>query len=254
MHWLCDSHIHLSDPEYQADIVHIINVMELLKFKACCVSMDYETSVNTLNLSKKSQNILPFVGIHPEMALQDTSDVFEMIKQKDKEIIGIGEIGLDKTYTKSDEDWDIQKEVFSKQLSFAEKFKKPVSIHSRNTLDEIFEIISSFNLNGVLLHWFDGSKNQLRHAMDLGFYVSYGPVLVYANDKQTLLHKTDYDRILVETDGPVKFSHCFNHKITQIQFLPSVVYCASKILKMSYDNLIIQLEENSQKFLNLKKF
>ena len=90
--------------------------------------------------------------------------------------------------------------------------------------------------------------------MDLGFYVSYGPVLVYANDKQSLLHKTDYDRILVETAGPVQFSHCFNHKITQIQFLPSVVYCASKILKMSYDNLIIQLEENSKKFLNLKKF
>ena len=66
--------------------------------------------------------------------------------------------------------------------------KKPVSIHSRKTLDEIFEIIyHRLILNGVLLHWFDGNKNQLKHAMDLGMYVSYGPLLVYANDKQALL-------------------------------------------------------------------
>ena len=86
--------------------------------------------------------------------------------------------------------------------------------------------------------------------MDLGFFVSYGPVLIYANDKQTLLSKTNIEQILVETDGPVKFSHCFNYKTTQIQFLPSVVYCASKILKMPYDALLTQLEKNSRKFLN----
>ena len=87
--------------------------------------------------------------------------------------------------------------------------------------------------------------------MDLGFYVSYGPVLIYAGDKQVLLHKTDTEKILVETDGPVKFSHCFNYKTTQIQFLPSVVHCASKILKTSYDNLLEQLEKNSQRFLSI---
>ena len=251
MNWLYDSHIHLSDPEYKSEIPHIITAMELLKLKACCVSMDYDTSVSTLNLSKKSQNILPFIGIHPEMAQKNTSLVFEMIEKKNKEISGIGEIGLDRKYISSDDEWNVQKKVFSNQLSLAEKFNKPVSIHSRKTLDQIFEIMSSFSIRSVLLHWFDGNKNQLNHAMDLGFYVSYGPVLIYAGDKQVLLHKTDTEKILVETDGPVKFSHCFNYKTTQIQFLHSVVYCASKILKTSYDNLLEQLEKNSQRFLSI---
>ncbi len=144
----------------------------------------------------------------------------------------------------------MQKRVFSEQLMLAEKFQKPISIHSRKTLDEIFEILPSFNLKGVLLHWFDGNKKQLKHAMDLGLYVSYGPLLVYANDKQTLLAKSNIEQILVETDGPVKFSHCFNHKSTQIQFLPSVVYCAAKIRQMSYSSFLKQLEDNSQRFLN----
>ena len=251
MTWLYDSHIHLSDAEYKTDISHIINSMEILKLKACCVSVDYETSVNTLNLSKKSQNILPFIGLHPEMAQDDTSKIFEMIEKKNKEITGIGEIGLDRTYITSEDEWFVQKKVFSEQLLLAEKFQKPVSIHSRKTLDEIFEILSSFNLKGVLLHWFDGNKNQLKHAMDLGLYVSYGPLLVYANDKQSLLTKSHTEQILVETDGPVKFSHCFSHKTTQIQFLPSVVYHASKILKTSYDNLLCQLEKNTERFLNI---
>jgi len=250
MNWLYDSHIHLSDPEYETDISHIIHATDILKLKACCVSMDYETSVKTINLSKKSENILPFIGIHPEMAQKNTIPVFEMIEQKNTEITGIGEIGLDRTYINTEEEWGIQKKVFSNQLSLAEKFKKPVSIHSRKTLDEIFEIISSFNLNGILLHWFDGNKNQLKRAMDLGLYVSYGPVLVYANDKQVLLSKTNSEQILVETDGPVKFSHCFNYKVTQIEFLPSVVHCASNILKISYNNMLNQLEKNSEKFLN----
>ena len=118
-------------------------------------------------------------------------------------------------------------------------------------MDEIFEILTSFNIKGVLLHWFDGNKNQLKKAMDLGFYTSYGPVLLYAQDKQVLLSKTDHDKILVETDGPVKFSHCFNYKTTQIHFLPSVVFSASKFLNMSYNELLSKLEENSKKFLNL---
>ena len=250
MSWLYDSHIHLSDPEYGSDIEQIIHTMELLKLKACCVSMDYETSVKTLNLSQKSRNILPFIGIHPEMAQQDISPVCDMIEKRNNEFIGIGEIGLDKTYINSDDEWIKQKKVFSNQLSLAEKFKKPISIHSRKTLDDVFEIISSFNLEGILLHWFDGNKNQLKHAMDLGLYVSYGPVLIYANDKQALLSITNTEQVLVETDGPVKFSHCFNYKTTQIHFLPSVVHCASKILKIPYANLLKQLEKNTQKFLN----
>ena len=84
-----------------------------------------------------------------------------MIKENQSKISGIGEIGLDRTYITSEDEWETQKQIFSNQLSFAEKFQKPVSIHSRNTLDDIFDILSSFKIQIVLLHWFDGSKKQL---------------------------------------------------------------------------------------------
>ena len=250
MNWLFDAHIHLSDPEYESDLPLIIESMNKQNIKACCVSMDVDTCQNTMKLSEQSENILPFLGIHPEKAQDDPTSVYDMIKENQSKITGIGEIGLDRTYINSEQEWEVQKQVFSNQLSLAEKFQKPVSIHSRKTLDDIFDILSSYKIQNVLLHWFDGNKKQLKMAMDLGFYVSYGPLLVYANDKQTLLSMTESDKLLVETDGPVRFSRCFGHKSAQILFLPSVVFCASRILNITYEETVIILEKNSHRYLN----
>ena len=249
MNWIFDSHIHLSDPVYDSDIQYIINFMKKMHVKACCVSEDLITSKKTLELATKNNLILPFIGIHPGKAKENSESIVELINQNSKTISGIGEIGLDSTYVSSDEDFKQQITLFEKQLSLAEKLKKPISIHSRKTLDKIYEIIPSYSIKGMLLHWFDGNKKQLKKAMDMGFFVSYGPLLVYAKDKQVLLSKSEIDRILVETDGPVKFSRCFEQKTAQISFIPSVIFCASKVLKKSYDELTSILEKNSNRYL-----
>ena len=166
-------------------------------------------------------------------------------------ISGIGEIGLDPTYVSKNEDAVKQNHVFETLLSFAEKFNKPVSIHSRKSLDNVLEIMTSYNTKHALLHWFDGSKKQLQKSMDMGFFVSYGPVMIYANDKQTLLSKTDESQILVETDGPVRFSRCFDMKYGQISFIPSVIFCASKILGKSFNEMASLLESNSNSYLGI---
>tara|TARA_B110001454_G_scaffold70089_1_gene68299 strand:- start:123 stop:878 length:756 start_codon:yes stop_codon:yes gene_type:complete len=251
MSWIYDAHIHLSDPEYKSNVDMILNYMDLLKIKACCVSMDLETSNETMNLCEKSKNVLPFLGIHPEMAQKESLSVYDLIEENHQIINGIGEIGLDRTYIDSEDEWNIQKQVFSKQLSLAEKFNKPISIHSRKTLTDIFEILPSYKIPGILLHWFDGNKSQLKIAMDNQYFVSYGPLLIYANDKQVLLGKTDLSQLLVETDGPVKFSHCFEYKTTEIMFVSSVIFCASKILHTSYEKLLLQIEDNSKRFLGI---
>ena len=251
MTWLYDAHIHLSDTEYENDIPLILNSMKKLCIKACCVSMDYTSSKKTLELGKKSEYVLPFIGIHPEKAQNNTESIFKLIDENNGKISGIGEIGLDSTYTNSDEEFQKQEEVFKTQLSYAEKFGKPVSIHSRKTLDQILEILPSYKIPSVLLHWFDGSKKQMQKAMDLQCYVSFGPVMVYSQDKQVLLSKANKDRILVETDGPVRFSRCFENKTAQIDFIPSIVFCASKVLHMNYDELCNVIEQNSQRYLVL---
>jgi TatD DNase family protein len=103
----------------------------------------------------------------------------------------------------------------------------------------------------VLLHWFAGSKKQLQKAMDMEYFVSYGPAMVYSQDKQILLSQTRLDKVLLETDGPVKFSKCFGYKTAQITFLPSVLFCASNILGMQYGETLEIIEKNTNSYLGI---
>ena len=251
MAWLTDAHIHLSDNEYSDDMDYILTAMNKMKVKACCVSMDNTSSQSTLDLSQRSSLILPFIGIHPEKANDDLNTMVSLITENSSKISGIGEIGLDKTYVSDEAGFSRQVLVFQKMLSLAEKLNKPVSIHSRKTLDEIFSILPSYSLKGVLLHWFSGSKTQLKKAMELGCFVSYGPAMLYAGDKQVLLSETSLDKILLETDGPVRFSRCFGLKTAQITFLPSVLFCAANILKKTYDEMLLLVEKNVDSYLGV---
>ena len=251
MAWMFDSHIHLSDPSYEKDLYHIIKGMENLQIKACCVSMNYSNSKKTLNIAKQSDLILPFIGIHPEHANDNLDEMMNLVQDNIQNITGIGEIGLDPTYVHSEEDKKNQRQVFESLLALAEKNQKPISIHSRKSLEDIFEIMTSYKTKKALLHWFDGNKKQLKKAMDMDFFVSYGPVMIYANDKQTLLSKTNEEKILVETDGPVSFGNCFEMKSAQIEFIPSVIFCSSKILGKSYDEMVSVLEENTKNYLGI---
>src|SRR5215831_15523754 len=252
MNWLTDAHIHLSDIEFSNELEHLFIAMGKMNLRACCVSMDYKSSKTTLELALRNPRILPFIGIHPEKATDDFKDIKELIESNSGRISGIGEIGLDRTYVNDERGFTKQVTLFREMLSLAEKFAKPVSIHSRKTLDEIFSIISSYSLKGILLHWFAGNKKQLRKAMDLNCFVSYGPAMVYSEDKQVLLSQTDEDKILLETDGPVKFSKCFGYKTAQITFLPSVLFCAANILRKSYDEMLLIIEKNTDYYLEYR--
>ena len=252
MSWLTDAHIHLSDDEFSKDMPFILKCMDKLRIRACCVSVDLKSSQKTLELGQKSNLILSFVGIHPEKASSnDLEPVINLIEENSKYVSGIGEIGLDKTYVSDSDGFKNQESVFHKMLSIAEKMKKPISIHSRATLDEILTILPSYSISGILLHWFAGSKKQLKTVMERGYFVSYGPAMVYAKDKQVLLSETHPERILVETDGPVKFSRCFGFKVGQISFLPSVVFCAAKVLHTTYDEMSHQIEQNCKHYLGV---
>jgi TatD DNase family protein len=251
MAWLTDAHIHLSDAEYSGDMGHILTAMNKMKMRACCVSMDNSSSKSTLELGKRSPLVLPFIGIHPEKAEDDLDAMINLVTKNSDKISGIGEIGLDRTYVSDESGFSRQVRVFRELLSLAEKLGKPVSIHSRRTLDEIFSILPSYSISGVLLHWFSGSKKQLQQAMDLGCFMSYGPAMVYSQDKQVLFLRTSPDKILLETDGPVRFSRCFGSKTAQITFLPSVLFCAANLLAKSYDEMLLAVEQNMNSYLGV---
>lgn len=256
MHAYVDSHIHLSDGAYAGELEHVVRHLEHLDIAACAVSMDRDDSVRTLDMSEMSDCILPFVGIHPECV--DDNDVddmlYEMIsiaESRRDDVAGVGEIGLDPTYADDGRIPVGQVRAFEGMLELAARLDKPVSIHSRRSLDRVFDVMTSFDAGRASLHWFDGSKKQLARAQDMGFYISYGPVSVYANDKQNLMALSDMGRILVETDGPVMFSGCFEHRIGQACFVASVINAVADAHRVPFDLAADLIAKNSADYLGM---
>ena len=251
---LVDAHIHLTDPAYAGYMHHILNSLRAMKINACSVAVDSKSSLRTLQLFDSSTHdvVTRFVGIHPEFAgADDISEFIKFFNNNHELIDGIGEIGLDLAYAGDSKiSYEKQKEVFYAMLALSEATKKPVSIHSRGSLDEILAALNSYNIGKVLLHWFSGSKKQLQKSMDMGLYVGYGPLLVYSAEKQILLKNTGLDQFLVETDGPVRYSRCFKGLTSMSSsFLISVINAAACTLGRTYYETRDLVRKNSENFL-----
>ncbi len=222
---------------------------------ACSVTVDINTTLRSFELFNQHRDaVKQFVGIHPEAAAKEDIGRFkEIFRDNLKFIDGVGEIGLDGTYAeKGIASLSRQSDVFRAMLELAESTGRPVSIHSRKALDEILEVLPSYKLRGTLLHWFAGSKKQLARSTDMGLYVSFGPVLVYSEEKKVLLKNTPRDRLLVETDGPVRYAKCFeNLPAMSSSFLVSVVSSAASALDLSYDEACELIEANTCAYLSV---
>jgi TatD DNase family protein len=226
--------------------------MNALGINACSVSVDTFSSLKALSFFKNYRNtVYNFIGIHPEYATLKLGE-FENIFYKNIDLIdGLGEIGIDPQYSKQNpkNTIQIQSLVFKRMLEMAEKFDKPISIHSRNSIDMILDILSSYTIGKACFHWFDGSIEQLFRVMDKGYYVSYSPAVTHSTKNQELLKQTIIDKLLVETDGPVRYRGCFRDIVTSpISMLVSLVYFVSGILGLTFEDIANQISQNSKSF------
>lgn len=228
-----------------------------MKMHVCSVTVDITSTINGIKTFGQSNNdiVTQFIGIHPQFVQEvDIEKFVEIFSEYSDSIGGIGEIGLDPTYTPTKgNSYQKQKQVFQEMLSLAEKSNKPISIHSRKSLDDILDIIRSYNLTNLLFHWFSGNKKQLRVLMDMGAYVSYGPPLVFSEDKRVLLKNTDRNRILIETDGPVQYPRCFAElPALPTSFLVTVAKSVGEVLDISYLEVNEFITSNTENFLGKK--
>jgi len=253
-----DAHVHLSDKEYAGDIDEIIaeakdsNVVALVSN-----SMDYETSVGSLRLAETyPRMVYAALGIHPWNVKALTEDDLQQMlglistQKQNKALVAIGEIGLDYKYTKI---WDKQLMLFDNMLKLAENLDLPVIIHSRGTTAQIVEMLPSYNLRKVLLHWFSRPVSALTKAVKRGYYITEGAPTAYSNGIRDVVRRTPLTNLLTETDGPVRFYKSpFKGKRTTPAFIPTVVKAIAEVKSMDVEDVATQIIKNFEEFFGVK--
>jgi TatD DNase family protein len=255
---LVDAHIHLSDDDYSGCVDEIVQEAKALSVVAVVSnSMDLKTSIGSLELAERFPSMVyAAVGIHPWTVNDLTDDQFQETidfiskKAKSKGLVAIGEIGLDFKYMNI---WDRQLKVFDSMLHLAEKLELPVIIHSRGTTAQIVDMLPSYSVKKVLLHWFSNPISALTKAVDHGFYISEGAPVVFSNGIRDVVKKVPMENLLTETDGPVRFFRPpFQGKRTTSAFIPTIVKAIAEVRKMDPESVAEHVRENFEGFFGIK--
>ena len=236
-----DAHIHLADSRYANNLEEILAEAKQSKVIALVANaMDLESSRQSLKLAEVySDHVYAAVGIHPwntkqlkQNELQDTVDlIFKNVMNRHR-MVAVGEIGLDANYSGTGKPTDIQIQVFREMLSAAEKTSLPVIIHSRGTTNQIVDILPSYKIKKVLLHWFSQPHNLIPTIVDRGYYITEGLPSIFSNGIREIVRSIPLKRLLTETDGPVSFRGPFKGKATRPALIPDVVEAMAELKGM----------------------
>lgn len=204
-----DTHCHIYDDIFSAETDEIINKAKEKNVTKMLILGDNITNSKKAILLAEKYNQYAAAGIFPcecyNLDLNKTMIELENLIKGHKSIICIGEIGLDYYWENNIENKNIQKEFFKCQLSLADKLNLPVSIHARDSLEDVYSILKEkMPKKGAIMHCFSGSKEMMEKFLKLGCFISLGGPVTFKNARvpKEIALNVPLERLLVETDSP----------------------------------------------------
>lgn len=154
----------------------------------------------TSRLAEGKPRIRTALGLHPQLSHLRSGEL-ELFDALLPNVKYVGEIGLDGGSGFSSH-WDVQLKVFRHILrSVNREGGRVMTIHSRSSAAAVLDELKG--IDGVpILHWFTGTKSQLKKAVETGCWFSVGPAMLSTKKGVEFVSMIPKDRILTETDGP----------------------------------------------------
>jgi TatD DNase family protein len=260
------SHLNLSPLSEKKD--DVIKTLEEKEVGTITVGVDFETSLEAVEIAQKSTNLFASVGFHPTESGKKEFDVEKFRKLSEKEkVMAIGECGLD--YFRIDAEnaatKNVQKEIFIQHIDLAVEKKLPLILHVRpqkparnatqsvvggggmDAYEDVLDILESRtdNPRGDV-HFFVGSPAIAERFLKLGFYLSFTGVITFARDYDEVIRQTPIDRILTETDAPFVAPEPYRGKVCEPWMVEEVVKKIAEIKGLDLEEVRLHLLKNKK--------
>ncbi|MHB9130638.1 MAG: TatD family hydrolase [Armatimonadota bacterium] len=204
---LIDSHTHLNDPAFHADMGDVLARMQEAGVSgALVVGYDMPSSRQAVELARLHPNMLrAAVGMHPHDSKDLDTEALAVLGELARlpEVVAYGEIGLDYHYDHSPR--DMQREAFRRQLALAAECTLPVIIHEREAAEDVMAIMDEGGGWACGGSWHCCSVEVgLAEVIARSLFIGIAGWITFpkAENIRALARALPLERLLVETDCP----------------------------------------------------
>lgn len=205
--WI-DTHCHLDAAEFDADR-DAVRAQARAAGVGLCVypAVDVHTLNAVRTLAHRHEDVYA-LGIHPlytrQVAETDLAVLAATVQahRADPHLVAVGEIGLDGFVPELDMAHQVK--IFRAQLELARAAELPVILHVRRAAEQVLQLLRQVRVRGGIAHAFNGSAQQARAFIDLGFALGFGGALTYerATRLRELARTLPMEALVLETDAP----------------------------------------------------
>jgi TatD DNase family protein len=252
-----DSHTHLNAEQFENEIPETVErARELGVTEMAVVGFDTPTIEKSLELNQQYEGIYSIIGWHPTAAGSYTKAIEEDLIKKLTlpKVVALGEIGLD--YYWMEDPKEVQAKVFRRQIAIAKEMNLPISIHTRDALEDTYKILKEEDIRdiGGIMHSFSGSGEWAKRFLDLGMHVSFSGVVTFkkALDVQEAAAVVPMDKLLVETDAPYLAPMPYRGKRNEPGYTRYIVEKIAELRNLPMEEVARQTTENAHRLFRIK--
>lgn len=202
---LVDAHCHLESNEFAGKVPTILGQARSVGV-VCLITNSWTPEVWDVSesLGRHHAEVEFCLGIHPWYARPEHLTLCDTLnKARERGAVGIGEIGLDR---KCETPWDLQMEIFQRQLEVAYELELPVNMHCRAAYQDLLEILRRKGVlpAGGIIHSFAGSVEIAQELAKYRVSFAMGGILTRRNSskREKALRWMFPEHFLLETDAP----------------------------------------------------
>ncbi|MDP1743934.1 MAG: TatD family hydrolase [Bacteroidota bacterium] len=248
---LTDTHTHLYSKDFDTDRSELIETAIKSGIKRFFLpNVDSESIPGMFQVEKQfPDNCFAMMGLHPCSVNATYQDELQVVKHwlSKRKFIGIGEIGIDlywdKTFIQQ------QQDAFRTQIQLAKDYNLPYVIHSRDSFNEVMEIVSEFKNDAIkaIFHCFSGNVQQAEEVIAAGnFKLGIGGVVTFKNSGlDKVVEAIDLKHLVLETDAPYLAPMPYRGKRNEPDHLLLIAKKIAEIKNISVEEVAAVTTQNS---------
>ena len=246
-----DTHTHLYSKEFDADRSLLIRkAIDEGVTRFFMPNVDSESIPGMFQVEKEfPANSFAMMGLHPCSVTATYQHELQVVEHwlGKRKFAAIGEIGIDLYWDKTF--FEQQQDAFRRQISLAKKYELPYVIHSRNSFNEVMEIVNEFKEDKIkaIFHCFSGNVEQAEQVVAMGnFKLGIGGVVSFKNSGlDKVVEAIDLKHLVLETDAPYLAPVPHRGKRNEPGYLIQVAKKIAEIKKISVEEVAAMTTQNS---------